>query len=92
MLTAGGRSEAEIACLQNVAGGDDHPALEHIAQLADIAGPAVRHQQVHGLARNALDVAARANAELLEKMLDQKRDVFRRSRRGGSRMRMTLSR
>ena len=50
--------------------------LQGVDQLADVSGPAVGHKQVHGLVGDRCYRLVGVLADVLEQLLDQKRDVL----------------
>ena len=61
---------------QHRPGAQDHRALDHVAQLAHVAGPVVPLQPLHVPAGDALDRLVHGGAELLHRRPDQQRDVL----------------
>src|SRR5258708_7481968 len=56
--------------------GDEHAALDHVFELADVAGPPVADQDVVRRRRDRLDVALMTCLVLLEEVLAQERNVL----------------
>ena len=77
----------QIGDVQQRTGVDGHHVLHAVFELANVAGPVVGKHHFHRLRRHAV-VAADAR----KKMVDQRRDVFRRSRSGARRMLITFRR
>ena len=78
-----GRTQIVARDLKNRAFGEDHRPLDHILQLADIPRPRIFDQRGHGLRRNGVDGLADPPAELLDKVANQQRNVFRPLAQGG---------
>lgn len=85
----GGRKE--IRADQAVRGQDDGP-LDDVFQLPDVAGPRVGQQQRLSLGRNPEPPFAYLMAILFKEVLDEQRNVPRRSRSGGIETGNTFSR
>ena len=54
---------------------DDSP-LKDVFQLADVTGPAIREELLHGALADALDALAEPNHEIVEEKVHEERDVF----------------
>src|SRR5262249_55547127 len=54
----------------------DDGALQHILQLADVSGPAIRYQASHALLAHCFDPAAGARGKLVDQEPRQERDVL----------------
>ncbi len=59
-----------------VAGRHDDEPLDHVAELAHVARPVVRHEGAHGLAGERLGALPVLRRERLQEVLDQERDVL----------------
>ena len=53
----------------------NHAALDHVAELSDVARPRVGDQGVHDLTRDPRDATAELGPELVREMTDEKRNV-----------------
>src|ERR1017187_1690002 len=62
--------------VESGAGGDDDGALDEVLQLADVAGPVVALERVHGGGGDGGDFAVHAAGILLHEVAHQQRDVF----------------
>ncbi len=72
--------------------GQQHRPLEHVLKLADVAGPVVGQEPVLCLGVHRDRLAAVPDRERTEEVVEQQRDVLRRSRSGGRSKVTTLSR
>lgn len=54
---------------------EDHQALHHIAELADVSGPGLLLKHRKGLGRECLDRHPGLSADLIDKIFSEKRDV-----------------
>ena len=70
------RDESEVGRLDDRRLRDDEASLEDVPQLADVARPVVGHQERHRLGRDPLDLAVHLDAEVLEEVVDEQRDVL----------------
>src|SRR5262245_37811778 len=57
-------------------GGENHCPLDHIAELTNVAGPAVGLKSGHVGVRDGVDPLAKSFRELLDEVPDQRWDVF----------------
>ena len=73
-LSRGG-GHRQVLAADEAAVGQDHGALDGVAQLADVAGPRVGEQLIACLARDARRRAADGFADLGEKRVGQLQDV-----------------
>ena len=62
--------------LQRVAGGGDHRPLDHVLELADVAGPRVMLQRVHHRLRHLGDLPPELALVAVDEEPHQPRDVF----------------
>src|SRR5690349_20265666 len=61
---------------EHVAGAEHDRALEHVLELADVAGPVVSLEDRESLRRDPPNVLAEILAELLQEMRDEQRNVL----------------
>ena len=69
-------AQAEIAALHLVALRHQHGALDGVVELADVAGPGVVEQQLHGRVVEAVEALAVALRVLRQEVTGQQRDVL----------------
>src|SRR5580700_3977557 len=62
---------------QRRASSDNHGSFYHVLEFADIAGPVVASQGLHGFRRNRVDDPVVALAKFLDEVPRQQRNVFR---------------
>jgi len=80
-----GRSAKRHFWPERDAGAHDHRALDHVAQLADIAGPGIRQERVEVAAGNVLDSLSHRELELPDERPHQQWDVLRPVAKRGNR-------
>ena len=61
----------------------DHRALDHVTELAHVAGPLVMHEQTFGLGAEPRHPLLELLAEVLEEVTGQRRDVLAALPEGG---------
>ena len=71
----GGAQRRQVRRFNHLAAGQDRGPLDHVAELADVAGPVVAFEQPHGGRRHGLHSAVIARVELVDERLDQERQV-----------------
>src|SRR5713101_40491 len=72
----GGGFEFRDGDAELLAGGKKDGAFDQILQFADVAGPSVTCENVHGLGGDVFDLFVEAAAESLHEVADEERDVF----------------
>src|SRR5581483_8435724 len=70
------RVETDVIRHDHPALGGDHGPFDHVLELAHVAGPFVRGQQLHGLGRELAGLRVRREAVLVAEIRHQLGDVF----------------
>src|SRR5580700_7768613 len=70
------RLKVSVGHAQDRAAGKNHSSLDHVLQFADVARPLVIGECCHGVRRDGIDRLVQLARGLLNKMLDQKWNVF----------------
>src|SRR4029077_16630502 len=72
----GGRAEAEIGGADRGSGGEEDAALDSVIEFADVAGPGMLVQELHGHRIETGDVFAIALGVAAEEMMREEIDIF----------------
>ena len=80
---SGGRRR-HVGCGQHRPFGQQHRALDDIAQLPDVARPSVGSQHLHRARLDAAEALSELRVECVDVVVDQQRDVAGLARSGGS--------
>src|SRR5205823_11554497 len=72
-----GAGERKVFIAELLALGEQHRALDGVAQLADIAGPAVTLQALHRPWRHAFDPFAKFRVIAVDEIMHKPRNIFR---------------
>ena len=75
----------QIGRVDRLALGHDDEPLDRVAQLADVAAPSIALEDVHRRGRDLLGPAVVLAAQLVQEMLHEQRNVFRRARAAAAR-------
>src|SRR5689334_23337466 len=66
----------QIARQKKRALGENHSALDHVSELADVSRPRMRKQRFHRFVLDAFNRLAMAHASLLQEMISKVRNIF----------------